>query len=152
MHRALEDFVRALRACEVRVSPAEAIDAHRAVAEVGFASRELLKDALAVTLAKNADEVARFETCFDTFFARSPFAGDSPEDSAGDEANLEQMLEAGDQAALAQAMEAAAGAGRGRRHPAQHPARPDHPPRARRDGPARAGDAHRRPARFGRTR
>ena len=45
--RALEDFVRALRASDVRVSPAEAIDAHRAAMEVGFADRALLRDALA---------------------------------------------------------------------------------------------------------
>jgi uncharacterized protein len=109
MHRALEDFVRALRAHEVPVSPAEAIDAHLAVAHVGFASRDLLKDALVVTLAKNADEVSRFEACFDTFFARSSFAGESADESSDDDASLEQLLEAGDRAALAQAMEAAAG-------------------------------------------
>src|SRR5579863_7711551 len=71
--RALEDFIRALRACEVRVSPAEAIDAHRACAEVGFSDRALLKDALAVTLAKSIDEVAHFDACFEAFFARREF-------------------------------------------------------------------------------
>ena len=35
--RTLEHFLRALRAVDVRVSPAEAIDAHRAAAEVGYA-------------------------------------------------------------------------------------------------------------------
>ena len=73
MQRTLEDFLRALRAVEVRVSPAEAIDAHRAVAEVGYADRERLRDALCVTLAKSAPEVDRFETCFDTFFRRDEF-------------------------------------------------------------------------------
>ncbi|HEY2179552.1 MAG TPA: VWA domain-containing protein [Caulobacteraceae bacterium] len=101
--------MRALRAHEVRVSPAEAIDAHRAVADVGFADRVLLKDALAVTLAKNADEVARFEACFETFFARSSLAGSEPGDAADSGADLEAMLLAGDQGALAQALEAAAG-------------------------------------------
>jgi hypothetical protein len=109
MHRALEDFVRALRANEVRVSPAEAIDAHRAVAHLGFSDRALLKDALAVTLAKNADEVRRFEACFEIFFARSSLAGPSTGEAAQDEADLEAMLVAGDQPALAQALEAAAG-------------------------------------------
>src|SRR5438552_15757708 len=70
MQRRLEDFLRALRAMEVNVSPAEAIDAHRAAAEVGYGDRALLKDALCVTLAKSADEVDRFEACFETFFAR----------------------------------------------------------------------------------
>ena len=35
MQRSLEEFIRALRAADVRVSPVEAIDAHRAVASVG---------------------------------------------------------------------------------------------------------------------
>ncbi|HXV01404.1 MAG TPA: VWA domain-containing protein [Caulobacteraceae bacterium] len=109
MHRTLEDFVRALRANEVQVSPAEAIDAHRAVAAVGFAERTLLKDALAVTLAKNAEEVTRFDACFETFFTRSSLArGSTGQASAGD-ADLETMILSGDQAALAEAIEAAAG-------------------------------------------
>jgi uncharacterized protein with von Willebrand factor type A (vWA) domain len=61
MQRTLEDFLRALRDNEVAISPAEAIDAHRAVLEIGFADRALLRDALCVTLAKGEDEVARFE-------------------------------------------------------------------------------------------
>lgn len=75
MQGALEDFLRALRAMEVRVSPAEAIDAHMAVAEVGYANRELLKDALCVTLAKSEDEVEKFDIAFDTFFTREEFKG-----------------------------------------------------------------------------
>jgi uncharacterized protein with von Willebrand factor type A (vWA) domain len=53
MQRPLEDFLRALRAADVRVSPAEAIDAARTVATVGYADRELFKDALCATLAKS---------------------------------------------------------------------------------------------------
>ncbi len=114
MQRALGDFLRALRANDVRVSPAEAIDAHRAAAEVGFSNRELLKDALCVTLAKSAEEVDRFDVCFDTFFARPATAGKPPpppEDrlEAPDGApRLAEQLLAGDQAALTEAMEAAA--------------------------------------------
>lgn len=70
MQAALEDFFRALRAADVRVSPAEAIDAHRTVEVVGFADRELFRDALCATLAKSGEEVARFESVFDTFFDR----------------------------------------------------------------------------------
>jgi hypothetical protein len=105
----LEDFVRALRACEVRVSPAEAIDAHRAAARIGFLDRQLLKDALAVTLAKSAQEVDRFDACFETFFARAEFTGGTPGETAAEGADLADLLLAGDRAALAQAMEAAAG-------------------------------------------
>lgn len=109
MQRTLEDFVRALRAAEVRVSPAEAIDAHRAVAEVGYADRERLRDALCVTLAKSAPEVDRFETCFDTFFSRAEFTGAATAAAAPEGMTpLAQMLLTADAAALAQAMEASA--------------------------------------------
>jgi len=114
MQHTLESFLRALRAHEVRVSPAEAIDAHRAAAEVGYGDRALLKDALCVTLAKSAEEVDRFDACFDTFFARSaadrprrpsPPSDGGPPPGAPD---LAAQLLAGDEAGLAQAMEAAA--------------------------------------------
>ena len=120
MQTALEDFFRALRAADVRVSPAEAIDAHRTVDVVGFADRELLRDALCATLAKTADEVTRFEAVFDTFFDRRSEAPPplAPPQGQGDpmeglppeaqESDLARMLMAGDGAALAQAMEAAA--------------------------------------------
>lgn len=135
MQGALEDFLRALRAMEVRVSPAEAIDAHMAVAAVGYGDRELLKDALCVTLAKSEDEVDRFEAAFDTFFTREEFKGamgpaergeddrlDRREPEAGqpaggpgggaqdraDEASLAEMLLDNDAIALSRAMEAAA--------------------------------------------
>ncbi|MGH7022475.1 MAG: VWA domain-containing protein [Caulobacteraceae bacterium] len=105
--RVLENFIRALRASDVPVSPAEAIDAHRALAEVGFADRVLVKDALAVTLAKNAEEVSRFDACFDLYFERAEFAGGGASDAGP--ASLEDMLISGDRAALAEGLEAAAG-------------------------------------------
>jgi uncharacterized protein len=120
MQGALEDFFRALRASDVRISPAEAIDAHRTVATVGFADRELFKDALCATLAKTADEVERFDRTFDTFFTRQAFmaAAPPPKDGdsdpmdglpqEGDPSELARMLMAGDASALAQAMEEAA--------------------------------------------
>ena len=73
MQQTLENFFRALRAAEIPVSPAEAIDAHRTVESVGYSDRALLKDALCVTLAKSGEETAKFDACFDMFFARSEF-------------------------------------------------------------------------------
>ncbi|HEY8003527.1 MAG TPA: VWA domain-containing protein [Phenylobacterium sp.] len=116
MQRTLEDFFRALRAAEVRVSPAEAIDAARAAGAVGYADRELFKDALCATLAKSKDEVARFDDTFETFFTRDAMnLPPPPEDGEGDGSDdltagspLAQMLLKGDAAAVAQAMEAAA--------------------------------------------
>jgi uncharacterized protein with von Willebrand factor type A (vWA) domain len=123
----MEDFFRALRAADVRVTPAEAIDAHLTVACVGYADRELLRDALCATLAKSEDEVDRFEATFDTFFARDAFQIPPPEEgsSVGEagadstapevaESPLAQMLLEGDASGLAQAMEAAAERARAR--------------------------------------
>ena len=114
MQRTLEDFLRALRDNEVRVSPAEAIDAHRAVTEVGYADRGLLRDALCVTLAKSEDEVVRFDTCFDTFFSRGAGAAATSDDRVGGASppgapDLVRDVLQGAEASIAQAMEAAGG-------------------------------------------
>lgn len=117
MQHTLEQFFRALRAADVRVSPAEAIDASRAVMVTGFADRALFKDALCATLAKSADEVTRFDSVFDTFFARDATPPPPPEgrpppsaaDSAAAEGSpLAQAVLEGDSAAIQQSMEAAA--------------------------------------------
>ncbi|HEY9218880.1 MAG TPA: VWA domain-containing protein [Phenylobacterium sp.] len=120
MQRSLEEFLRALRAADVRVSPLEAIDAHRTVMTIGFTDRELLKDALCATLAKSEDEVDRFDDTFETFFKRDAFMGGPPPPKPGEGDHSEQMpaevegsplaqmLLLGDSAGLAQAMEEAA--------------------------------------------
>jgi hypothetical protein len=119
MQHTLEQFFRALRAADVRISPAEAIDASRAVAVTGFADRALFKDALCATLAKSADEVDRFDAVFETFFARDavalppPSAAPQGEPSAQDMAQtdgspLAQAMLQGDSTAVQQAMEEAA--------------------------------------------
>jgi uncharacterized protein with von Willebrand factor type A (vWA) domain len=121
MQHTLEEFLRALRAADVKVSPAEAIDAARTVSAVGYADRELFKDALCATLAKSRDEVARFDETFETFFTRAQFTLPPPPQGAEGEADndgeapgveqspLAQMLLQGDATAVAQAMEEAAG-------------------------------------------
>ncbi len=126
MQETLEDFFRALRAADIPVSPAEAIDAHRAVDSVGYGDRVLLKDTLCVALAKSADESQRFDDCFDLFFQREEFRGDDYDDSESSDAEqgpaplpvgipeelqkseLLQMLADDNREALAQRMEQAA--------------------------------------------
>jgi uncharacterized protein with von Willebrand factor type A (vWA) domain len=118
MQHTLEEFLRALRAADVKVSPAEAIDAARTISAVGYADRELFKDALCATLAKSRDEVARFDETFETFFTREQFSLSPPPEgeppSGGDgapgvaDSPLARMLLAGDATAVAQAMEEAA--------------------------------------------
>ena len=71
--RPLEDFVRALRAADVRVSVAEAMEAHEVVAQIGYGDRTLLKNALGLTVAKTLEEKDRFSEAFDLFFTRNQF-------------------------------------------------------------------------------
>ena len=54
--RLLSDFIRALRASDVRVSTGEAIDAAGAMQLVGFDDRTLLRDTLGIVLAKSSEE------------------------------------------------------------------------------------------------
>ena len=73
MQQPFEQFVRALRAADVPVSVAEVIDATEVIAAVGYEDRQLLKDALALTVAKSEDEKDRFEIAFELFYARTEF-------------------------------------------------------------------------------
>src|ERR1700757_81265 len=65
----LHRFFRAARGAGVHVSPAESIDAMRAVAKVGFEERTILRDTLLLTLAKSEDEKKALGACFDLFFS-----------------------------------------------------------------------------------
>jgi hypothetical protein len=69
MEKVLTDFVKALRNSNVRVSPAETIDAVTVVNNVGYEDKELLKRTLSIVLPKTPDEKKKFEVCFDDFFA-----------------------------------------------------------------------------------
>jgi uncharacterized protein with von Willebrand factor type A (vWA) domain len=119
MQRTLAKFLRALRASEIPISPAEAIDAHNTLVMVGYSDRTLLKDSLCATLAKSAEEVERFDDCFEMFFTREEFRGDGGDHNASEDYDtidpaliaenpLAQLLEGGDESELAQAMEQAA--------------------------------------------
>ena len=113
MQQTLGRFLRALRSSEIPISPAEAIDAHNTVDMVGYADRTLLKDSLCVALAKSADEVERFDECFEMFFIREEFRGDDLpggdiDPALIDDNPLVQLLASGDESDLAQAMERAA--------------------------------------------
>jgi uncharacterized protein with von Willebrand factor type A (vWA) domain len=129
MQQTLANFFRALRAMDVRISPAEAIDAHETVDMVGYRDRQFLKDALCIALAKSEEEVGSFEECFDMFFTREEFqdrrdneSAKSASDGAGsgesdlsesDQAlignkELAQLVLDGSASDMAQAMERAA--------------------------------------------
>ena len=68
MERVLTDFVKALRNVNIRVSPAETLDATEVLEKVGYENRELLKNTLSLTLSKTPEEKEKFNTCFNDFF------------------------------------------------------------------------------------
>jgi uncharacterized protein with von Willebrand factor type A (vWA) domain len=75
---ALLRFVDALRAEKLAVSPAELLDAGRALDLVDLTRRAEVRAALAATLAKDRRATATFDRLFDRFFAvpRAPASGE----------------------------------------------------------------------------
>jgi uncharacterized protein len=132
MREELHRFFRAARGAGVRVSPAESIDAMKAVADVGFADRGILRDTLLLTLAKSEEEKQALGETFDLFFSQPEVKEEgAPEDAEGDRAesnpsepqpgddsgapppelgDLAQMLMSRDRNAIAAAMANAANA------------------------------------------
>ena len=119
----LADFIRVLRAADIRVSPAEVIDAAAVIEQIGLGDRQLLKNALGHSLAKTESEKLAFGECFENYFslpeshAPASQSNNSPpetqtEQSAQAEqqagASLADMLEADNQAALQARMAQAA--------------------------------------------
>jgi uncharacterized protein len=100
MSQVLSNFVRALRAQDVRVSISESVDAGRVAELVGFADRQVLKDALSQVLAKTDEEKFAFNDCFDQFFAFDQFKPPKPasnENDAQDQQPPEDGSEPGDE-------------------------------------------------------
>jgi uncharacterized protein with von Willebrand factor type A (vWA) domain len=84
MRENLHRFFRAARGAGVHVSPAESIDAMRAVSSVGFEERSILRDTLLLTLAKSEDEKKALGACFDLFFSQpEPSQKNGAKDESG---------------------------------------------------------------------
>ena len=100
MDRVLTNFIRSLRMADVRVSPAETLDAMETVELVGYEDREFLKHSLSLVLPKTADEKETFNDCFDEFFRFEDVSGERAANDAdgeeGDAEGEEQMGEGGE--------------------------------------------------------
>lgn len=57
----LVDFVKALRNADLKVSPAETLEAMQCMNLVGYQDRRFLKDSLSMVLAKTTDEKDAFD-------------------------------------------------------------------------------------------
>ncbi|MGW3651374.1 vWA domain-containing protein [Streptomyces sp. NPDC000878] len=109
----LTGLVGALRSHGVRIGTGETVDAARAVTELGFVDRELLREGLAATLLHGTDQRPVFDPVFDLYFPRSVGApGTEPADRDGLRDRLAAALAANDRALLGQlAVEAVDGFG-----------------------------------------
>ncbi|AQA17949.1 hypothetical protein BST95_06560 [Halioglobus japonicus] len=89
----LVNFIQVLRSHDVRVSPAETLDAMHVATTLGYRDRVRLRDGLGMALAKTPAEETVFNRCFDSYFNRglADFSLD-PEDNPG-----EEQAEAGEQ-------------------------------------------------------
>lgn len=89
MQASLVAFIRILRSHDVRVSPAETLDAVTTVRLLGYENRDRLRDGLAASLAKTPREQTIVETCFDRYFgqADADFSGLAAETGPGHTAN-----------------------------------------------------------------
>ncbi|MEO1475318.1 MAG: VWA domain-containing protein [Pseudomonadota bacterium] len=112
--RTLSDFIRALRAADVRVSTGEAIDAAEAMQLIGYEDRTRLRESLGIVLAKSAEEKDTHDRLFDLFFRRQKYesqeremAPDQPADPEEDTPDIQALIEAGDEAQIALALEQA---------------------------------------------
>src|SRR4051794_38929772 len=85
MRENLHRFFRAARGAGVRVSPAESIDAMRAVSKMGFTDRQILRDTFLVTLAKTQEEKRALGDCFDLFFSQPEPPPSAPDNDNADE-------------------------------------------------------------------
>src|SRR5919199_3738461 len=69
MDSVINDFVRVLRRHQLRVSPAESLDALHALQQVGLGERKVVRDALRATMVKNQEDSETFDRLFDLFFS-----------------------------------------------------------------------------------
>ncbi len=84
MQSKLVSFIQVLRSHDVRISPAETLDAMAIASVLGFSNRGHLRDGLAMALAKTPEEKTTFSECFDRFFTQSllDFSGDDESPTA----------------------------------------------------------------------
>ena len=80
MDSTLVDFVKALRTADVKVSPAETLDAMECMDIVGYSDRDMLKNSLSLVLSKNVEEKEAFESTFDRFFTFDKFQNSLTDD------------------------------------------------------------------------
>ena len=83
------DFVKVLRNADIKVSPAETLDAMDTMHLVGLKNRAFLKTSLSMALSKTPEEKESFFQCFENFFSfKDSETKDEPE--SGDDFSSEE--------------------------------------------------------------
>lgn len=85
LQQTLLSFVSVLRSHDLRISPAETLDAVAVASALGYSDREQLRAGLSLALAKTAAEKPVFDRCFGQFFDHRPTAIDAHAHSDSDE-------------------------------------------------------------------
>jgi uncharacterized protein with von Willebrand factor type A (vWA) domain len=100
LNKTLVDFVKVLRNADLKVSPAETLDAMACIDVVGMEDREFMKHSLSLVLAKTPEEKEAFNDSFERFFtidpktsanddSMSPDHDDSSDDFDNDDSDFE---------------------------------------------------------------
>lgn len=123
MDKPLAGFIRALRSAGANVSTAEAIDAARTLALIGYDDRATLKTSFATVLAKSTDDREIHDRMFDLYFspATSPEPAGKEEvasedegerqetdQASGEDDSFTELAGSGDESRIAMAIQAAA--------------------------------------------
>lgn len=74
-------FIELLRNHDLRVSPAETLDAVAVADILGYTNRQQLRDGLAMALAKTPEEDSVFRQCFDRYFSQYPGQSEQTRDA-----------------------------------------------------------------------
>ena len=87
MQTNLVNFIQVLRSHDIRVSPAETLDAMDVAANLGYGNRIRLRDGLSMALAKTPAEELVFDRCFDRYFTveLADFSSNSDDHQSADE-------------------------------------------------------------------
>ena len=109
----IADFLRILRAADIQVSPAEAIDAAAVIDEIGMGDRMLLKHALGHSLAKTEYEKQAFEECFESYFMPPDMKIGMPDNMTDNAATNDDAVDAVDESAPGDGQEAVSDASEG---------------------------------------
>ena len=96
MRSNLVSFIQILRSRDVRISPAETLDAMDIANTLGFSRRSYLHDGLAMALAKTPPEKAIFSQCFDQYFRQDLLDFSDPESAAKEpDSNAQDAVDQG---------------------------------------------------------